>query len=171
MLHDFFIDDLKMWVKTDVDGVSMMDDWGSQTSLLISPDMWRDIFKPLYKDYCDLLHENGKFAFFHTDGEVSKIFGELIEVGFDAINSQLFCMDLEDLAEKYAGKVTCWGEIDRQHILPYGTPDEVRDAVNRVRKAMDLGNGGVIAEAEFGLDMPIENIIAVFDEWSKPKIK
>ena len=41
MLHDFFCEDLRMLVKTDVDGISFMDDWGAQNSLLISPDMWR----------------------------------------------------------------------------------------------------------------------------------
>jgi len=168
MLHDFHLRDLRMWARTDVDGVSFMDDWGSQHSLLISPHLWRDIFKPLYRDYCALLHESGKYAFFHSDGNISAIIGDLIEVGIDALNSQLFCMNIEELGEKHCGRVTFWGEIDRQRILPFGTVDEVRSAVRRVRRALDRGSGGVIAQCEWGIDDPFENIAAVFDEWVRP---
>jgi len=169
MLHEFNLRDLEMLAGTDVDGISFMDDWGAQNSLLISPDMWRDVFKPLYRDYCELLHDRGKYVFFHSDGYIEPIIGDLIEVGVDALNSQLFCMDIEELGVKYGGKITFWGEIDRQRVLPFGTKDDVREAVRRVRKAFDRGNGGMIAQCEWGLHDPYENIAAVFDEWLKPR--
>ncbi|HDS30746.1 MAG TPA: methyltransferase, partial [Firmicutes bacterium] len=128
ILHDFFCAEMRMWAETDIDGISFMDDWGSQNSLLISPDMWRGIFKPLYKDYGDILHEKGKFVFFHTDGNIELIFPDLIEVGIDAVNSQLFCMDIEKLGEQYRSRITFWGEIDRQNVLPFGTVEDVRKA-------------------------------------------
>jgi uroporphyrinogen decarboxylase len=168
MLHEFFCREMRMWADTDIDGMWFMDDWGSQTSLLISPDMWREIFKPLYKDYCDILRAKGKYVLFHSDGHISSIYPDLIEVGVHAINSQLFCMDIEDLGKQFAGKVTFWGEIDRQYILPFGTEQEVRAAVGRVRRAMDKGSGGVVAKCEWGNEDPVENIIAVFEEWDKP---
>ena len=167
MLHEFFTREMEMWAKTDVDGVSFMDDWGAQKSLLISPDLWSSFYKPLYKDYCDILHSAGKFVFFHSDGFIESIYPHLIEIGVDAVNSQLFCMDIEGLAGKYKGKITFWGEIDRQNILPFGTPEGVRKAVRRVRDALDDGKGGVIAQCEWGINNPKENIEAVFDEWSK----
>ena len=52
----------------------------------------------------------------------------------DAINSQLFTMDIEELARLYKGKVTFWEEMDRQQVLPFGTPEEVSAAVHRVRR-------------------------------------
>lgn len=168
MLHDFYLRELQMWTETDVDGITFMDDWGSQTRLLISPEQWREIFKPLYSEYCSIIHESGKYAFFHSDGEISSIIGDLVEIGVDALNSQLFCMDIEKVAEEYRGKITFWGEIDRQNILPFGTEGDVRDAVRRIRRAFDRGYGGVIAQCEWGLDVPYDNIVAVFDEWSKP---
>ncbi len=167
MLHEFMCREIEMWANTAVDGVQFMDDWGSQTSLLISPAMWREIFKPLYKDYCDILHSKGKYAFFHSDGNIESIFPDFIEIGIDAINSQLFCMDIEKLGKEYGGKITFWGEIDRQHVLSFGTPDDVRKAVRRVRAALDKGQGGVIAQCEWGMDTPAENITAVFDEWMR----
>ncbi len=168
LLHTFYIQEMTMWAATDVDGVWFMDDWGSQTNLLISPTLWRELFKPLYAQYCQILHAHGKFAFFHSDGNIEKIYPDLIEIGVDAINSQLFCMDIERLGEQYAGKITFWGEIDRQFVLPFGSRLDVEKAVDRVANAlMKKHRTGVIAQCEWGLQDPMENIMAVFDHWNK----
>lgn len=164
-VHDFFMQELRMWIETGVDGISFMDDWGSQKALLIAPELWRDFFKPLYKDYCHLIHSRNKYAFFHSDGYIEPIYPELIEVGVDAINSQLFCMNIEEIGKEYKGKITFWGEIDRQYTLPFGTEDEVADAVKRVKDALWMPQGGIIAQCEFGLRDPTENIETVFETW------
>jgi len=169
MLHDFFCTELRMWAKTDVDGIQFMDDWGSQRSLLISPELWRSFYKPLYREYCDIIKSSGKFVFFHSDGNIEQIYPDLVEMGVDAVNSQLFCMNVERLGELYRGKITFWGEVDRQYLMPFGTQEEVREGVRRVRRALDHGDGGVIAQCEWGVKDPKENVIAVFDEWGKPR--
>lgn len=169
MVHEYSCEDVTAWSRTAVDAVGLMDDWGSNTSLLIKPDMWREIFKPLYKEYCDIIHRAGKHVFFHSDGNIEAVYGDLIEVGVDAINSQLFCMNIEELGRLYGGRITFWGEIDRQRVLPYGTPDDVRMAVRRVRKALDAGSGGIIAQCEWGKDNSRENIEAVFAAWEEPR--
>jgi uroporphyrinogen decarboxylase len=165
MVHEFYMEDIRSWCKSNVDGIFFMDDWGSNQHLLINPRTWRELFKPLYKDYCDIIHAEGKRAFFHSDGNIESIFGDLIEVGMDAINSQLFVMDIEKLARLYKGKVTFWGEMDRQFTLPFGTPIQVRDAVIRVRRVLDDGTGGVISQCEWGKQNPKENIRAVYESW------
>ncbi len=168
MIHDYNCRNLRRWAKTDVDGVQFMDDWGSQQSLLIAPDMWREVFKPLYKDYCDILREGNKLILFHSDGFIEPIFPDLIELGVHAVNSQLFCMDMEMLAREYGGKIVFYGEIDRQNLLPFATEEEVRAGVRRVNEVFQPAkNGGVIAEACWGLRDPYENVEAVFDEWEK----
>jgi hypothetical protein len=165
MVHEFYLEDVSWWANSNVDAVFLMDDWGSRRALLISPQMWRTVFKPLYKDYCDIIHKAGKFVFFHSDGHIEAIYGDLIEVGVNALNSQLFCMDIEGLAAKYKGRVTFWGELDRQHVMPFGTPKEVRESVLRVRRALDDGRGGVIAQCEWGKDGSRANIEAAFEAW------
>lgn len=167
MVHDYYLHDVRAWAASRVDGVFLMDDWGANQSLLIDPAMWRAVFKPLYRDYCDVIHTAGKFVFFHSDGCIAAILGDLIEIGVDAINAQLFCMDIEALGRQYKGKVTFWGEIDRQRVLPFGSPEDVRAAVRRVRAALDDGTGGVIAQCEWGKDNPQANIEAVFDAWGE----
>lgn len=168
MVHEFFLAELACWVKTDADGLNMQDDWGAQHALLISPAQWRRLFKPLYREYCDIAHAAGKKVFFHTDGYILDIFEDLVEVGFDAVNSQLFVMDIEEIGRRLKGKVTFWGEIDRQWILRTGSVAEVRAAVARVRRALDDGRGGVIAQCSWGKNNPPENIAAVFEAWDAP---
>ncbi len=168
-LHEFYLADLDRWCATDVDGLSFMDDWGSQRSTLISPAAWRKLFKPLYREYCEKIHAAGKFAFFHSDGNIQALYPDLVEIGIDAVNSQLFCMDMETLGRDFAGKITFWGEIDRQHILPFGTPEDVAKAVERVARAVRAPElcSGVIAQCEWAKVDPYENIAAVFDAWNR----
>jgi len=168
MVHEFYVRELHLLAPVAADAIMFRDDWGTQTNLLISPGHWRRIFKPLYAEYCRITHEAGKFVFYHSDGNISKIYPDLIEIGVDAINSQLFCMDIETLATQHKGEITLWGEIDRQQVLAFGSPDDVRAAVRRVRRAFDDGRGGLIAQCEWGNDNSRENIEAVFEAWSEP---
>ena len=168
MLHEYNLREMTMISALAADGVSFMDDWGTQLSLLISPDTWREHFKPMYKEYCDIIHKAGKFAFFHSDGHTEAIFDDLIEIGVDAFNTQLFCMDIEKLGEKYAGKITFWGELDRQNILPFGSEEDVRASVRRLGGAL-LGKGksGLVAQFSWETVTPYENAAAAFDEFNK----
>ena len=168
-LHEFFVAEMKFWASTPVDGVSFMDDWGTQRALLISPKMWREFYKPLYKEYCDILHAAGKFVFFHSDGFIEDIYPDLVEIGVDAVNSQLFCMDMEKLGREYAGKIAFRGEIDRQYLLPFGTEEEVRAGVRKAYAALcpDGVLTGCFAQCEWGIKDPAANFRAVYDEWDK----
>lgn len=168
MLHEFSVRELSLWASSDVDGVAFIDDWGSQNNLLISPQMWREHFKPMYAEYCRILHAGGKRVFFHSDGNIEQIIPDLIEIGIDALNSQLFCMDLERLGREYAGSITFWGEIDRQHVLPFGSKEEIRAAVTRVYEALCRENhSGVIAQCEWGTDVSSEAIATVYQRWEE----
>lgn len=167
IVHEYFLAEVESWCQSNVDGIFFQDDWGSNRSLLISPNQWRELFKPLYKDYCDRIHAAGKFTMFHSDGHVTAILGDLIEIGIDAVNLQLFRMNIEQLAAQYKGRITFWGEIDRQYLLAFGTTDEIREGVMRVRSALDDGAGGVIAQCSWGPDNPLDNIATVYRTWSE----
>ena len=168
MIHDFNKKIIELVSAQTVDGVNFMDDWGSQNALLISPEMWRKYYKPMYKEYCDIIHAKGKYAFFHSDGFIEDIYEDLIEVGVDVVNSQLFCMDIEKIAEKYAGKITFWGELDRQHVLPFGTQEDVRMLVKRIEKTLlSKKKSGFIAQLSWENITSYENVFAAYDEFNK----
>ncbi len=162
-LHGFNCRLLELWAKTNVDALAYMDDWGAQKALLIRPELWVEIFKPLYKDFIDIAHSNGKKIFMHSDGNTLDIYPHLIELGLDAFNSQIFCIGVEKL-EQFAGKITFWGELDRQWILPYGSVQDVREAVQKTYSTL-WHNGGCIAQCEFGPGAKPENVIECFKTW------
>ncbi len=160
----FYLEEMTLWAETDVDALVFSDDWGSQSSLLVSPSLWRRMFKPLYRDYIDIGHRHGKYVFMHSDGCIADILPDLVELGLDALNSQLFCLDIEELGRIYGGKITFWGEIDRQYLLPFGTPAKIEAAVKKVHECL-YREGGVIAQCEFGVGARPENVRAVFEAW------
>jgi len=164
-LHDFNCRMLSAWAETDVDALTIMDDWGSQVNLLISPELWVEIFKPMYRDYIEIAHKHGKKAFMHSDGNILAIIPHLIDIGLDALNSQIFCMGLENL-KQFKGKICFWGEIDRQWLLPRGTEKQIEDAVKSVKESLWV-NGGCIAQCEFGIGANPKNVYKVFEVWDK----
>lgn len=164
-MHKFNCELLTRWAETDVDALFFMDDWGSQNSLLINPKIWIEFFKPMYKDFADIAHSHGKKIFMHSDGYIVDIYPHLVEIGIDALNSQLFCMPMEELV-KYKGKITFWGEIDRQNLLPNGTLEDIENAVKHVKDNL-WQNGGCIAQCEFGPGAKPENVEKVFQTWNE----
>lgn len=165
IVEDFYNTYLDEWLKLEVDGIIFGDDWGSQRSLLISPETWRKQYKPLYKRFFDKVHTAGKFVFMHSDGYILELYDDLIEIGVDAINSQVWCMGLDKVSEKCNGRITNWGEICRQHILPEGSVEDVIDAVHKMKEALWV-NGSLIGQFEAGPDMPLENIKAGLTHWN-----
>jgi uroporphyrinogen decarboxylase len=164
-MHDFYCQWVEAWAKTDVDGIMMMDDWGSQRSLLIHPKTWVEIFKPMYRDYIDIAKKYNKKTFMHSDGYTLQIIPHLVDLGLDAFNTQIFCMGM-DVLRQFRGKITFWGEVDRQHLLADATPGEVKAAVRGVYDAL-WADGGCIAQCEFGAGGRPENVRAVFEAWDK----
>jgi len=164
-LHDFNCRAVEAWCKTDIDAIFLMDDWGSQNALLINPKTWVSMFKSLYAEYCQIAKKHSKKVFMHSDGYTIDIIPHLIEIGVDAANLQLFCVGVENLAP-HKGKLTFWGEICRQHILPHASLDRVQQVVQSVYETL-WDNGGCIAQCEFGPGAKPENVYKVFDAWSK----
>ncbi len=151
------------WAQTEVDAIYFSDDWGSQRSLLISPATWRAFFQPKYQECFDIALNAGKKIFFHSDGYILDIYPDFIEMGLSAINSQVWCMGL-DAGQQFAGKITFWGELDRQHLLPHGTPDEIR-AAGRQMVQMLYRNGGLIGQSSVDHLSSLENIEAALSVW------
>ena len=168
MLHDFSCREISLWASTEVDGVEFADALGSPQGLAVSPQVFRDLLKPLYREYCTILHEKDKFAFFRTEGAIEPIFGDLVEIGVDAIHANLFATNLEALAERFRNRVTFWGDLDHDRVLRSSTPEDVKSAVRRVRSALDYGRGGLIAQCQWSPEVPFRNITAAMEQWLAP---
>lgn len=150
-------------VRFNVDGIQFSDDWGSQRGLLISPRKWREFFKPVYKELFDIVLDAGKKIFFHSDGYIADIYPDFIDMGVSAINSQVWCMGL-DVVAPYAGQITFWGELDRQHLLPHGTPAEIKQAAHQMYHTL-YRNGGLIGQQSIEEVWHLENVEAALSVW------
>jgi len=165
-VHHFYKTEVEMWANTNVDAIHLEDDWGTQQALLISPNTWRQLFKPLYKEYCDIALAHGKHVVMHSDGYILDIIPDLIEIGVTAINPQLNVMPYEKLAGLIKDKMALWGGIDRQWLLSFGTPEDVAADVRQVAKLFCTnGKSGVVGQCFKDKGAKDENIRQVYKSW------
>jgi hypothetical protein len=150
-----------------VDGILVNDDWGSQQALMISPEHWRKVYKPAYSRIVAAIKAAGLFAHLHTDGVTQEIMFDLIEIGFDELNPQMSCMDIETVGRRFGGRVCFRADMDRQRTLPFGTPADVTALVERLFKAFGQRNGGYVGYGQVGLDVPLANAEAMLQAFSR----
>lgn len=139
------------------DGIILRDDWGTQTALMVRPDLWRRLFRPAYARLVDAIHAGGAYASFHSDGMIAEILPDLIGIGCDEVNPQAHVMDIEALGALCAGRICVRADVDRQFVLPQGTPDDVRRLIRRLFAAFGTREGGYVGWGEMSSDVPLAN--------------
>jgi uroporphyrinogen decarboxylase len=152
-----------------VDIIMQADDYGTQVSQLISPRMFRQQLKPVWKQVFDRVRALAPDArrFFHSCGNVRPLLPDFIEIGVEILNPvHIRATGMEPLALKrdFGDALTFWGGgVDTQGVLPNGTPQEVRDDVRRNIDALSPGGGYVFNTVHnIQADVPAENIRAMY---------
>jgi len=163
-IADFNIAQIRKAVTYDVDSVHFGDDWGQQIGLQMGPAVWREFIFPELKRMYAEAHKTGKYVSIHSCGDVDELFDDLISIGLNCFNPfQPEVMDTAALIAKYRGKLSFFGGLSTQKVLPYGTADDVKKETKRL---IDLGReGGYIlapAHAVEG-DVPLENMLAFIE--------
>lgn len=153
-----------------LDVIVFGDDLGMQNGPQISPDMYREFFKPRHARMWRRVHERAPHlrVNLHCCGGVEPLLDDLIDAGLDAINPvQITCKDmaLDHLADRFGGRLCFWGGgCDTRDVLPHATPAEVREHV--LRQCDVLGKrGGFVFQQVHNImpNVPPENIVAMFD--------
>jgi len=139
------------------------DDLGDQRSLLINPTTWRKYFKSCYRAMFSTCRMGGVLAGLHSDGVNSEIFDDLLEIGLDLINCQVSLIGIEKVAESLRGKICISADMDRQHIIPSGSPADVKDLVKEVVTKLGSPTGGLELLIDIYPDVPFENIVAFLE--------
>ena len=158
-----------------VDVISEADDYGTQTSQLISPRMFRKLIKPRLKvlfERIKRLAPNAKL-FFHSCGNVRPLLPDFIEMGVDILNPvHIRARGMEPIALKrdFGRDIIFWGGgVDTQGVLPNGTPQEVKNDVRRNIEALAPGGGFVFNTVHnIQADVPPQNIIAMWQALREP---
>jgi uroporphyrinogen decarboxylase len=152
-----------------IDIIVFGDDLGMQTGPQISPEMYREFFKPRHSKMWKRAKELANVkVMLHCCGGVRELLPDLIDAGLDAINPvQISCRGMEPgkLKTDFGDKLVFWGGgCDTQHILPLGTPDEVRDHVRKNVEIFKKGGGFVFQQVHNILaNVPPANVAAMFD--------
>jgi len=164
MLADYHFKVGKKLIEMGVDIIYIGDDVGMQQGMLISPGLWRKFLKPrydrLFREWRKI-NKDIKFAL-HSDGHVTPIVGDLVEIGLDILNPvQPGTMDDRKLAEDFSGRISFWGGISVQSTMPFGKP---RDVINEVREKIDIygKNGGFIISSSHNIQPNIRSVDNTF---------
>jgi len=147
LLVDINIKLIERFAKLGVDGIISCDDWGLQDRLMISPESWRQIWKPAYKRMYDAAHRAGMDTWLHSCGYIIDILDDLIEAGLDVIEMhQQENMGLKRLGERFKGRITFFSPVDIQSVMPFGTPDEIRSYCREMSQILGTKSGGFIPQ-------------------------
>jgi uroporphyrinogen decarboxylase len=148
-----------------VDMIWLGDDVGGQTSMLLSPAVWRRFLKPrLASIIATIKSANpGIKVAYHSDGWIEPIIAELIEIGVDVLNPvQPTVLDPESLGRRYGERLCFWGSIDIQHTLPCGKPADVTAEVLTRLRTLGRGGGLILGPTHnVQIDTPMENFWAM----------
>jgi uroporphyrinogen decarboxylase len=157
-----------------LDVVSIGDDLGTQNGPLISPEAFRRLIKPYLRDYFQVVRKKSKAKLhLHCCGSISLLLDDLIEIGVDVINPvQITARDMEPegLKERFGDRLSFWGGIDTQRILPCAAPEEVANETRRIVEIMSRGGGYVVNPVHnIQWDVPPENVVAMCEAACGPR--
>jgi len=150
-----------------IDGILFGDDWGDQQGVIIGADRWRKFLKPAWAKIYERVHASGKLVLSHSCGSVVDIIPDLVEIGLDCLEScqpEARGMNPYELKKRFGDKIAFWGCLGSQSILPFGTPENIRAEVTRLRSEMARGGGFILAPAKpLQPETPTANAVALVE--------
>ena len=155
------------FARAGVDILRLGDDVAGQRGMMMDPRLWRVTLKGRLAAIIAGARAvtPGLPVFYHSDGDVTAILDDLIETGVTILNPvQPECMDPFAVKKRYGDRLTLWGTIGSQSVLPFGTPPEIRELVRTFVRDLGRGGGYVIGPTHsIEHDVPWENIQAFYE--------
>lgn len=167
-LTDFYIGVIeRAHAETGLDGIFTSDDLGTQRGPFFSTSVFREFYKPYYREVVARTHELGMQFWLHACGNIEPFLPDLIEIGLDAIHPiQKYTMDEATIARRYGKDICIWGGFDVQQTIPWGTPDDVRREVRFMMDTYRRPEGRFMFTAGNAIkgDCPMGSLEALYDE-------
>lgn len=140
------------------------DDLAMQSAPFFSVEKYREFLKPRHKQVYEMVKKKSNAKIFHhTCGAVYPLIGEMIDIGLDILNpvqTSAEGMDIVKLKQEFGKDLVFWGAVDEQYLLPFGSKQEIRDAVKRNIEILGKDGGYVVAPAHnVQSDVPPENLL------------
>ena len=147
-------------------------DFGTQIGSFISPKAYREMFKPYHKAVNDWIHANTNWkTFYHSCGSMVDLYDDFVDAGVDIVNPvQISARDMSPraLKERWGDKLVFWGGgVDTQHVLPFGSPEDIEAQVKENIEIFGEG-GGFVFNAVHNIQaaVPTENLRALFESFA-----
>jgi uroporphyrinogen decarboxylase len=171
------IDIGKKLIEIGADMIWCGDDFGSQDGMLISPELWRELFKPRIKymfEHFKSVNPDVKLAW-HSCGSIVPIIPDFIDIGLEVLNPLqplAKSMDPDFIKSNFGKDLIFFGGIDIQELLPHATPEQIHAEVSHISKILGKNGGYIIAPAHnIQDDTPVENVLAFFEAAKRPPQK
>ena len=163
-IADYNLKQVEKALEYDIDAVYFGDDWGRQQGLIMGYDLWKEFLYPQLERMYGFVRDHGKYVFIHSCGDVDELFDDLVDIGLNCFNPfQPEVMDTDDIFARYRGRLSFWGGLSTQRVLPFGS---VQDVGKMTRHWIDKGRQGsfVLAPAHaVEGDVPLENMLAMIN--------
>jgi len=160
MIHNSLI-----LARSGIDILLLDDDVASPGQLMISPDMWREYYKPRLADAIRIAREEAPelLVFYHCDGNFTRLLPDLVEIGVNVINPvQPDCMDAAAIKQEFGDRLSLWGTVGTATLWDYGKPRQIQAEVRR--RIDTLGPAGLLLAPAYDIDFtPVENLRAFAD--------
>lgn len=159
---------IEQYLDIGVDCIAIGEDLGTQTSSIISPEMFRKYCTPTYEKLIRPCREKGCHVMQHSDGYIMDLLDELIFAGVTIINPQDLCNGIENLRRELKGRLCIRLDVDRQSIVPFGTRQEIGELVEEEVRQLGSAKGGLEFIAGIYPPTPPENVDALacaFEEY------
>jgi uroporphyrinogen decarboxylase len=143
------------------DLIRVSDDLGTQRAAMVSPRTFRRWLKPSYAALYRTARAAGCETTMHSDGYLLELVDDLLDAGLTVLNPQVGPNTLAGIRDTMKGRLAISLDLDRQHILPHGTPEDIRDHIREAVAVLSAPEGGLMLQAEVNGDYPLENIRAI----------
>ncbi|MBC7958471.1 MAG: uroporphyrinogen decarboxylase [Vallitaleaceae bacterium] len=152
---------LDVALEYDLDGFYFGDDYGQQRGMIMGPQLWRKFIKPGLAQMFAKVKKAGKVVALHSCGDISDILEDLIEIGLDIYQTfQPEIYDINEIKSLYGDRLTFWGGISTQQMLPNLSPKELVERSGEILKVMSQKGGYIMAPThQVPEDVPVENIL------------
>ncbi|KPL16735.1 MAG: hypothetical protein AMS26_03540 [Bacteroides sp. SM23_62] len=164
-ITDFACAKAEAYASAGVDILSLGDDIGTQTSIMIDVALWEHWLKPRLSRVIDTARQINPeiLIFYHSCGYVIPFIDPLIEIGVDILNPiQPECMSFDEVHDRFGDRLSFWGTIGTQQLLPFGTADQVREeCLSRLEKCGEQGGLCIGPTHLVEPEVPWENLLAI----------
>ena len=146
-LADVAAEAVRRFAEIGADGIISCDDWGLQDRPMVSPEVFREFFKPRYARVYGLARTSGMNTFLHSCGHITELLEDFLEADLQVIQmDQQENMGVEDLARRFGGRLCFWCPVDIQHTMIEGSPETVAAYARRLMDEFGRFRGGFIAK-------------------------